>query len=243
MNHVSDILAPVANEQRTCDVHGAYSSVRVAGRWTPCPACTRDQIQREAAQTQHRAQQERLDAILSAAGIPPRYAAARLDDGRHSAQARAWLASIQREPGGSLLLLGQVGTGKSHLACALVREACARGIQARYETIAGFLRKIRDTWDSSETTERRVFDAAAGVPLLVLDEIGAGLRTDKDAVRIHELIDERYVRALSTVFVTNLTPPQLKEAVGDRAYDRMRDGSTAINITGESRRHPKESTK
>jgi DNA replication protein DnaC len=191
---------------------------------------------READERAKQAAHERRELRIKLANIPERYSVARFEHIAQASVIERWLEGVTRCEPGSLVVLGPVGTGKTYLACALARAAAERGIETRYESVPRYLREIRDTWGARDRRESQVFRPAASVKLLVLDEIGAGVEVTNDSWRVHELVAERYDRALPTVFVSNLRPDELKAAIGDRAYDRMRDESTQLNLLGLSRR-------
>src|SRR3546814_977163 len=109
-------------------------------------------------------------------------------------------------------------------------------MSVRYTTVPRYLRAITETWDSSERKERDVHHPLVDADLLVLDEIGAGRGGENDVWRVHDLIADRYDAGKPSIFISNLRPDELRKAIGDRAYDRMREGSTQINLTGESDR-------
>ena len=53
------------------------------------------------------------------------------------------------------------------------------------------------------------------------------------------VIDERYKRRRPTVVISNLTVPAVKEAIGDRLYDRLREGATVLACDWSSHRSVK----
>jgi DNA replication protein DnaC len=177
----------------------------------------------------------RRRAAIAGANIPERYAEASLDATEHATAVRNWLQGA-RSAAGCLVVLGPVGTGKTYLAAALVLDAPRHGISARYDTAGAYLRRVRESWDTREISEASVFAAMLMHRVLVLDDIGAHRGGENDAWRVHELIAERYERELPTVLVSNLRPQDLRAEIGERAYDRIRERYTQINLLGESRR-------
>ena len=62
--------------------------------------------------------------------------------------------------------------------------------------------------------------------MLVLDEIGVGHGSNAEHVQLFEVLDLRYKLERPTVLLSNLTTTALKAALGDRVYDRLREGAT-----------------
>lgn len=206
-----------------------------------CVAAARERfrLEREIQDRESRAQYIREQSCTA---VPERYRNALLRDFSDavSTKVRGWMTSVDQAMH-QLVIFGPVGTGKTHLACAITREfILARiekpGPEVKYCSQASYLRDIRKTWDSSETSEDYVFGLHTKPRILVLDDVGAARGNENDTLRLGELIAERYDAMKPTVFVTNLTPDQLKAAVGDRSYDRMRDDGMRIVLDGDSRR-------
>lgn len=183
---------------------------------------------------------DRAEAILLQTGIPPRYQFASLSQlvEVKAARMQSWLTAAAAGSPGALLLLGPVGTGKTHAACALLRAAAERGVSCQYTRTIDVARRAKAAWSERGTSEKAVMDGYLAPRILVLDELGVGTPTDGDAQRVHALIDDRYNAGLPTVFVSNLTPEDLKVQLGDRSYDRIRDGAISVGLVGESRRTP-----
>lgn len=241
MSAVQNLFQPGETVERECDRHGRYTAQLVMGR-APCPDCVREQMAQHGAAVQAEVLRQSRREAVHAAGIPRRYADARTHQfDADAAEKSAWF--LGRAAAGEacqLVLLGQVGTGKSHFGAAIAHAAAARGIAARYVTVSGYFRALRATWGHPERREERVFEDHASCPVLVLDDIGAGVEHANDAWRLHELIDARYSDERATVYVSNLPQEQLRKHLGDRAYDRMIDGARLIKLVGASRRRPVE---
>lgn len=211
-----------------------------------CPTCVaaaRERL-RVAREAQDRVNREQYLREQADTCVPQRYRTALLRDFSDavSTKVRTWINSVDNVMH-QLLIFGPVGTGKTHLACAITREIILSRIEkpgpdVKFTSQAAYLRDIRKSWDSSELSEEYVFGLHTKPRILVLDDIGAARGNENDTLRLGELIAERYDNMKPSVFVTNLTPDQLKAAVGDRSYDRMRDNGVQIVLNGESRRRP-----
>jgi DNA replication protein DnaC len=137
---------------------------------------------------------------------------------------------------------GNVGTGKTSLACAMAQTLVNIGFllrgnrdphdgwfvdnfySARYTTASEIVRKIRDTWGTgAKTSTTEVIEKFARVDLLVIDEIGAQAGTDNERSLLYEVIDERYQAMRSTIAISNCDRKGLTTVLGERTLDRLRD--------------------
>jgi len=224
----------------TCFKHGTYEAVAFGGMEPRCPKCMEESIAQLSDQQRAERQQRRVEQLAKMAddALPARYSGARLEDfsAKVTDQVAKWFEACQRSPGG-LIVAGPVGTGKTHLACAIARKVIEADIGGKYVSQANYLRAIRKTWDG-KGDESAVLDEYIRPRVLVLDDIGAARGNDNDTLRLGELVSDRYDALKPTVYVSNLTPDLLKGAVGDRSYDRMRDGALSLILNGDSRRKP-----
>ena len=155
------------------------------------------------------------------------------DERRGAAEkARAFAQSARQGGFRTLLLLGAVGTGKTHLACGIVREA--GGIYRLAPGIAEELRRARSF--GAKETEADVLDRYGRASLLVIDEIGRGISADEERYMLYRIIDERYNRRKPTVLVSNMTKKGFLSYVGIAAADRLTESACAAEFTGRSYR-------
>ena len=139
-----------------------------------------------------------------------------------------------RENGYSILMFGNPGTGKSHLACSIVRSLLP-GITALYTRVPDLISYIRSQWrsdsqESEHSAKRRFID----LDLLVLDEIGVQAGSSNEQNLLFEVIDARLSENKPTIFITNLMPKALADVLGDRVMDRINGKSYAMQFTGDS---------
>ena len=74
------------------------------------------------------------------------------------------------------------------------------------------------------------------VELLVLDDLGAEKSSEWTKSVLFEIIDYRYNELLPILVTTNCPPKELKEKIGDRNFDRLREICTLVSVTTESQR-------
>lgn len=141
----------------------------------------------------------------------------------------------------NVLIAGECGTGKSHLAQALGHCAVRKGYDVLFcsqTQLLGGLNAARAT----ATYERR-FQALVRVPVLIIDDFALKpLRSPADE-DLHDLIAERYERA-STVITSNLALNEWGEAfpnrlLGAATIDRLRHDARCLTLEGDSYRAPR----
>ena len=126
----------------------------------------------------------------------------------------------------SIILIGESGSGKTHLATALAVCACQQGRRVRFTTLAALANELQEAESRRELA--RVVSRYARIELLVLDELGGALRQREVAELVFQVISERNERA-SLIVTTNLPfgewtkvfpDPRLAKAVVDRLTHR-----------------------
>jgi DNA replication protein DnaC len=121
-----------------------------------------------------------------------------------------------------MLLSGKEGTGKTHLAVAILKEVIEKGYSGLYWNVPElFLELRRRMEDKSEEHESELFDHANRVDLLVLDDLGAERTSDYVLDRLYVLINGRYQNDTATIITTNRTIPELRQQIGPRITSRI----------------------
>jgi DNA replication protein DnaC len=191
---------------------------------------------------------ERATSALVAAGITPRFAEATFDgyvaetEQQHKALAKCRSYAEQFpahfRAGRSLLLTGNVGCGKTHLASAIVRTVVADRCRALIIPASDIISIARASMvPGSGYTDRDVVLHLGELELLVIDEVGCQKGSDYELGLLHAIIDRRYQAVLPTVLISNLPPEHLKAYIGDRALDRLRqNGGLIAGFTWASKR-------
>jgi DNA replication protein DnaC len=234
---------PLGDRDADCTTHGPYQSagVRYMGRreiWTPCPACEDERLasERQAdAQKKADAARRELEFQIGEAAIPMRFIGRTLENFNAStpeqqAALRVAVEFVQEfeshaKRGGSLIFSGLPGTGKSHLATAILQALMPRHC-GLYTTCMGVIRAVRGTWrKDSERSEQQVLNIYAEVPLLVLDEIGVQYGTDGEQTILFDVLDRRYRDMKPSIFLTNQDKKGFKEFIGERTFDRLTETS------------------
>ena len=252
MATTSDQCEGPAIVQEECPTHGPFESQHIIGGIrTQCPACVEeDRAAKPAPSAPHvLSDADRHRLRLSAMGISPRFMKATLGgyrvgnpmQGKALAFCETFVSEFAkvRETGRSAMFIGKPGTGKTHLAVGILRAlADDRNFKGRIISAMAMFRRVKETWsrDAIEKETDAIFSFIEP-HLLVIDEVGVQFGSAAEANLFYEIVNERYVRMLPTILISNLSPDEVKNAVGDRVYDRLRDnGGRIIPFGWESAR-------
>lgn len=138
--------------------------------------------------------------------------------------------NFEKEFPRGLLMIGQVGCGKSHLAVSILREAIGKGYSGLYYNSPGLLREIRATFSGeSGVTEDDLFDEINEVDLLVLDDLGAENVSGFVLDRLYLIINKRYEGCKPIIITTNLELEELRNRMGDRIVSRLIEMCHAVD--------------
>jgi len=211
--------------------------------WFGCPECNRLARDAEEAQElrkQEEARQARIESKLNAAGIPAAFRDRTFDSYVASTPEQVDAVRIVREfaegfwsrhykAGTFLVLGGERGTGKSHLAIASSAAVMARGT-AMYTRAGDLIRRVRGTWrrDSDQSEEEVLKLYSVGLDLLIIDEVGLQRGTEDEQLILFDILDRRYAELRPTILLTNLEGPAFAEFLGPRIMDRLRERAVFV---------------
>ncbi len=151
----------------------------------------------------------------------------------------AWI-----DKGEPLVLLGDSGTGKTHLLIALGTAAAEQGRRVRYVTTAALVNELVEAADDKELS--RVVGRYARLDLLCLDELGYVHLDPRGAELLFQIITAREERA-SIACASNapfsewgatFTDPRLAAAVVDRLTFNahiIQTGSSSYRLSASTR--------
>jgi DNA replication protein DnaC len=146
------------------------------------------------------------------------------------------LAFLDRKE--NILMLGKVGTGKTHLAIALGVEACRQGHDVRFYRVSELVAKLQEKHTSGTLT--RFHKDLLKCDLLILDEVGFVPFHQTGAELLFYVISECYEQR-SLIVTSNLEFGQWNSVFGDTRLtkalvDRLVHHAHILGFTGESYR-------
>lgn len=159
----------------------------------------------------------------------------------------AWATAFAAGPASapSLLLVGTVGTGKTHQAY----QALRRAVLGAY---AEATHRFRPSWaavkhrefnslnmpikdPTQEVANRVTLARLREVDLLLFDDLGSSRVTDWSHDALLELMDVRLENCRPTLWTSNLADSEWSARFDDRIVDRL-DAVRTVTLVGESRR-------
>ena len=128
-----------------------------------------------------------------------------------------------------LLLTGNAGSGKTHLAVAIFREWVktqkVTTNNALFITVTDLLLEIREVFsDKTDKTEAEIVNKYAREQYLILDDLGAEKTSEWSITTLYTIIDQRYRQELPTIVTTNLTIDQIGSQISERIASRLSSG-------------------
>jgi DNA replication protein DnaC len=142
---------------------------------------------------------------------------------------------VRRE---NALLLGNSGTGKTHIALALGLAACQKGYRVRFTTAAAMVHELIEAKDEKRLL--RYQKQMAAYELLIVDELGFVPLSKTGAELLFEVFSQRYERG-STLVTSNLPFQEWTEILGSERLtgallDRLTHHVHILEMNGDSYR-------
>ena len=157
-------------------------------------------------------------------------------DARPRAVAETFVASYP-PPKPLIFLTGGVGTGKTHMACGIVRAFFEQhGKRGQFWPTIDLLDRYRATFDESRATETvEAVDAQLRqCAILVLDDYGAHRSTEWAEERLFRVVDERYRTRAPLVITSNIDVMEMPARVLSRLKEAS--DSTIVYFDGPDQR-------
>ena len=138
-----------------------------------------------------------------------------------------------------LLLYGNVGSGKTYLACSIANE-----IITKYSYVAkvrNFAQILNDLQKGGFNLDRNEYiDSITNATLLILDDFGIERNTEYALEQIYNVINARYLKARPTIITTNLNYKDIEKEQEDimlgRIYSRIIEMCLPLRVIGVDRR-------
>lgn len=254
MEHISEHLPSYREEQTDviCNLHGRYTQTKyfiddVLVDTSPCPECHKIMEQKEKQLSDERRRLERIERRLANSNISTEYLektfqnfnVANKDDERVLDIAMRYFNNWEKvkEKGLGLLFYGSCGTGKSHLASAILHSLITdKDTYGQIWNVRDLLERVRQTWSEYDSSRDDVLSEFRNMPLLIIDELGVQSGTENERDVLHSIIAYRVANKKNTILITNLNLKDLLVLLGDRLLDRITSACIPVRFKGTSKR-------
>ena len=247
---------PSEPESAVCAKHGEYTFKYTdcyggkAIRSSSCMECESERnhfIDSEVVRIEGERKKEKLENEILNSGVSRRnlhktfdtYIASTPEQAKAKAIYKCFADSVCNDAiAKSLIVCGSVGTGKTHLASSVINQVVNNKKRCELIKIIDLIRGFKSTWSKdNDSTEEDFLNYYTKIPALIIDEVGVQFGSDTEKMVIFDIIDGRYNNMLPTALISNLALPDVKELIGERAVDRMReDGGVVVAMSWESHR-------
>jgi DNA replication protein DnaC len=250
---VSELQKYTQETQGNCATHGDF--IGYQSKWkdriikSGCPKCFSLEQKELYAEEQkklfagYRKDFKSLENIISRASIPLGFQECtfenyKLDEIEHKDQQKhvfnacKFFASnfkLMIENNTHGIFVGYTGCGKSHLACAIIKEVMQQGYSGYFVTLSEIVTSITGTWNKfSNLTEAQIIRKLVDLDLLIIDECGV-LAKDFDTSKLFDILNFRYSNKRPTILLTN-SLEDARHKIGDRVISRIEEGDFIQNF-------------
>jgi len=141
----------------------------------------------------------------------------------------------------NVLITGATGCGKTYLACALGRQACANGIKTLYLGMNRLVEKI--SLAKIDGSYIKLLNQMEKIPLIIIDDFGLVPMDSNTRLTLLQLLEDRYSRR-STIIASQLPVAKWYETINEPTFadaimDRLSVSAHKIELKGESLRRKK----
>lgn len=218
--------------------------LRIKNKILPTCECVVEREEAKIREAQNFAKKREIEKLFSISNLGERFSKSTFEsfldrNGSETAYkiAMKYVKTFKEWNGESLMIWGDPGNGKTHLAAAIVNELSKKGYIVVFQSVPELLQRIRSTFNSeNKENETQIMRALLESDLLILDDIGAEKTTEWVEEKLFNIIDGRYRKELPTLYTSNLQPKELQNQVGKRSYDRMVETSLTVENKAESYR-------
>ena len=245
---------PIKCEKHDTEREALWCPLGGAG-WvhSECGECTKEKDEAEQLEKAAYMRQVRLERAIQSSKVGARYRECLFENFETTDENADALEAVKRfceaikdgkEPASPWLWLhGGVGTGKTHLAVATMKELALAGRVVSYQEGYDLVQRIRNQLYSSEndvkTASDIVYEICGKLDLLIIDDFGVKLEhasSADDQGMLFALFNTFYKEKKALMVITNLQPADLSKFLDKRIADRLRECAETVVFNWQSRR-------
>lgn len=131
-----------------------------------------------------------------------------------------------------LFFMGDCGTGKTHMAMAILYEILKSGIAGVYMNMPDLVDDLISSFKNEEQSIK--YETALTKKLVLIDDLGTERLRDWVREYIYRLINTRYLKNMPLIATTNKNINELEDHIGKAAVDRLIEMCDIITFEGQS---------
>lgn len=183
-------------------------------------------------------QQEKINSLIAKSGLAERFKVRTFETFQETPENKNALVLCRKlvehfdaaEKG--IMLTGDVGRGKTHLAAAIANELLKRLYTVVFGNITNIISLIRSTYNGGEVTENEILDTLGKVDLLVIDDVGKENDSSYTKSLVYQIINRRYEDNKKVVITTNLNTAGLQHKFGEATVSRLIEMCVPVKVEG-----------
>lgn len=133
----------------------------------------------------------------------------------------------------SLLMQGETGLGKTHLALAIAEEVTKQGYSVIYGSVPNIVSNLEKEQFGKSTNTINVAEKLLECDLLILDDLGTEFRTTFTISSIYNIFNQRIIMGKPVIISTNLTAKELEDVYSQRLLSRIVGYCKLLPFVGE----------
>lgn len=111
-----------------------------------------------------------------------------------------------------LILVGNNGVGKTHLACSIANKLIENGTPIIYGTLINLLAELRNSYDTDNNiSEMEIIKLYENIDLLIIDDLGKEKPSEWGLEKLFTIVNSRYENNLPVIITTNYNQNSLAE--------------------------------
>ena len=194
--------------------------------WCDTPECkakNRPADESRQKETVNRALEEKPENILPLYGIGPKHFNSTLDTFTGYPKVISAARDYLQKQNENLLITGSCGSGKTHIAIAMLREMIRGGKRnLMFRSVPELMLELRNSFDDmSDMNEEEIIGEHTMYHCLVLDDLGAEKFSEYAVQCLYLIIDRRLNLGKRTIITTNLSVEEINETVSPRIASRL----------------------
>lgn len=213
----------------SCPIHGI--PLQKLGPYVHCKECIRNEFPKQTEKSKYPLQQSNNSQKVinpSQLGIPERHISSSFENYKlvYTIQKDVFdhvvdfTNMIRNGSTQNLIMVGREGTGKTHLACAILK-LIAKDRRVKYINSFDLSSLFVENWRNTNFFEKNEIERFGSYDLLVIDEYGLYDQKDSHKEYVDKVLLKRYELKKPTVILSNLKKEELKDKLGFRLWSRL----------------------